>query len=298
MGYLKMRRVLLNAFVLVTMLCLCKMVAVQASDNVWAKPRTKSPEKAASPAKSTSTKTVASAAKSISPKKASAGDLPMGKDLYLKSCAPCHGEEGDGWGPLAHALYPKPRDFTMGQYKIRTNPTGSLPTDEDLIHIIYTGLHGTSMIPWDILSMEQIESLLPVLKGFSEAWQYRKPEPPVTIGREIPSSRQSIARGKELYFEKECWKCHGEEGHGDGPSSYDLKDEWDFPIQAYDFTRASKFKGGATSRDIYLRFTTGINGTPMPSFARELSDEDRWSLVHFVQSLAKKAEKHEHHGHE
>ncbi len=285
MGYLKMKRVLLNAFVMVTMLCLCKMAVVQASENVWSKKKAASPEKAESHVKS------------VSAKESSSGDLKMGKDLYLQSCAPCHGEEGDGWGPLAHALYPKPRDFTKGQYKIRTNPTGSLPTDADLIHIIYTGLHGTSMIPWDILEMEQIESLLPILKGFSEAWQYRKPEPPVTIGREIPSSKQSIARGRELYFEKECWKCHGEEGHGDGPSSYDLKDEWEVPIQAYNFTRPSKFKGGATSRDIYLRFTTGINGTPMPSFARELSDEDRWSLVHFVQSLAQKKEKHGHHGH-
>ncbi|MDR4504794.1 MAG: cytochrome c [Candidatus Scalindua sp.] len=292
MGYLKMKRFLLSAFVLVTMLCLCKMAAVQAAENVWSQSKAPSTEKPASAEKA------ASHVKSVSAEKSPAKDLLMGKDLYLKSCAACHGEEGDGWGVLAHALYPKPRDFTKGQYKIRTNPTGSLPTDADLIHVIYTGLHGTSMIPWDILEMEQIESLLPVLKSFSEAWQYRKPEPPVTIGREIPSSKQSIARGKELYFEKECWKCHGEEGHGDGPSSYDLLDEWEIPIQAYDFTRPGKFKGGATNRDIYLRFTTGINGTPMPSFARELSDEDRWSLVHFVQSLAIKEEKHARHGHE
>ncbi len=279
MGYLNMKNVLLSAFVLVAILCLSKMAAVQATENVWSKK-------------------ASGDVKAVSGKEGSAGDSKMGKDLYLQSCAPCHGEEGDGWGPLAHALFPKPRDFTKGQYKIRTNPTGSLPTDADLIHIIYTGLHGTSMIPWDILEMEQIESLLPILKSFSEAWQFRKPEPPVTMGREIVSSRQSIARGEELFFEKECWKCHGEAGHGDGPSSYDLKDEWEVPIQAYNFTRASKFKGGAASRDIYLRFSTGMNGTPMPSFARELSDEDRWSLVHFVQSLAQKKEEHGNHGHE
>jgi cytochrome c oxidase cbb3-type subunit 2 len=221
-------------------------------------------------------------------------EFKKGKDVYDKYCAVCHGEEGDGYGPLAHALYPKPRDFKKGQYKIRTNATGSLPTDADLIHVIYTGIHGTSMIPWDILEEEQIKSMLPVLKSFSEAWQYREPESPTTIGREIPSSQQSIARGKELYEQKECWKCHGETGHGDGPSSYDLTDEWEIPIQAYDFTRAGKFKGGAANRDIYLRFTTGMNGTPMPSFANELSDEDRWSLVHFVKSLAEQKEEHGH----
>ena len=37
-----------------------------------------------------------------------------------------------------------------------------------------------------------------------------------------------------------------------------------------------------------------MNGTPMPSFANELSDEDRWSLVHFVKSLAEQKEEHGH----
>jgi len=47
-----------------------------------------------------------------------------------------------------------------------------------------------------------------------------------------------------------------------------------------------------------MRFTTGMNGTPMPSFANELSDEDRWCMVHFVKSLAKQAEgKGSHAGH-
>lgn len=214
-----------------------------------------------------------------------------GKDLYDKYCAPCHGEEGDGNGPLAHALYPKPRDFTKGQYKIRSTPSGSLPTDADLIHVISVGVYGTSMIPWDILDLDQIKSILPVLKSFSEAWQYRKPEPPVVLGREMQATQKTIARGRKLYKQKECWKCHGETGQGDGPSSYDLEDEWGVPIQAYDFTREDKYKGGATNRDIYLRFTTGMNGTPMPSFANELSDEDRWCLVHYVKSLARKKEK-------
>ncbi len=214
-------------------------------------------------------------------------EFKKGKDIYIKYCAVCHGEEGDGEGPLARALYPKPRDFIRGQFKIRTNPSGSVPTDADLIHVIYTGIHGTSMIPWDILEEEQIKAMLPVIKSFSIAWQYRKPEPSVILGREMRPTQKTIARGKKLYEEKECWKCHGKTGRGDGPSSYDLEDEWGIPILPYDFTRESKYKGGSTDRDIYLRFTTGMNGTPMPSFANELSDEDRWCMVHYVKSLAK-----------
>jgi mono/diheme cytochrome c family protein len=33
-------------------------------------------------------------------------------------------------------------------------------------------------------------------------------------------------------------------------------------------------------------FITGLNGTPMPSFADSISPEEAWDLVHFIQSLS------------
>jgi hypothetical protein len=48
-------------------------------------------------------------------------------------------------------------------------------------------------------------------------------------------------------------------------------------------------KGGGTNRDIYLRIAAGIGGTPMPAFgAPQVSDLERWSLVHFVRSLMRR----------
>lgn len=41
-----------------------------------------------------------------------AGDMENGKKLFLQTCATCHGETGEGNGPAAAALEPKPRDFT------------------------------------------------------------------------------------------------------------------------------------------------------------------------------------------
>ncbi len=38
-------------------------------------------------------------------------------------------------------------------------------------------------------------------------------------------------------------------------------------------------------KEIFSRFTTGLNGTPMPSFANSIKEEERWALAHFVQSL-------------
>ena len=53
-----------------------------------------------------------------------------GKKLYLKYCSQCHGEKGDGEGYAAPHLFPKPRNFTTGKFKIRTTPTGALPTHQ------------------------------------------------------------------------------------------------------------------------------------------------------------------------
>lgn len=232
---------------------------------------------------------------SVMPMTASAINVPtevteVGKDTYKKYCSPCHGEEGKGDGPLARSLLPKPRDFSRGAYKFRTTPSGSLPTDEDIYRTIFYGVPNSTMIPWDILTEEQRLSVIPVLKSFSEAFEVRKPDASVNVGLEIRPTERTIAEGKKIYEEKlECWKCHGVEGRGDGPSASEQEDDFGFPIKPFDFT-TGKFKGGNSPTDVYLRFTTGLNGTPMPSFAKELSDEQRWYLTHYVLSLIKPEE--------
>ncbi|MFO0793220.1 MAG: c-type cytochrome [Candidatus Brocadiaceae bacterium] len=232
----------------------------------------------------------------IAPTTARALNVPtevteLGKNTYKKYCSPCHGEEGKGDGPLSRSMLPKPRDFTRGAYKFRTTPSGSLPTDDDIYRTISYGVPNSTMIPWDILTEEQRLSVIPVLKSFSEAFEVRKPDAPVDVGLEVRPTERTIAEGKKIYEEKlECWKCHGVEGRGDGPSAGEQEDDFGFPIKPFDFT-TGKFKGGNSSRDVYLRFTTGLNGTPMPSFAKELSDEQRWCLTHYVMSLVKPEDK-------
>jgi len=215
-----------------------------------------------------------------------------GKEIYKMNCASCHGEKGDGMGPVANALTIKPRDFTIGSYKIRSTPNGSLPSDEDLLRTIKMGMPGTSMIPWDILDEGQRKALLPVIKGFSKFFEDEKPEKAVKISKEIPYSKEAVAKGKEVYMKKGCWECHGEKGKGDGFKGDRLKDDWGNHIVPYDFTAGDSFKGGSSDKDIYLRFTTGMTGTPMPSYEDSISVEQRWYLVHFVKSLTKGEMKH------
>ena len=83
----------------------------------------------------------------------------------------------------------------------------------------------------------------------------------------------------------ECWKCHGPQGHGDGPSASTLTDSKDNPIRPYNFSTGTRFKCGTSNRDLYRIFETGVDGTPMPSFADNLKGNDGWDLVHFLRTM-------------
>ena len=80
-------------------------------------------------------------------------------------------------------------------------------------------------------------------------------------------------------------RCHGEAGRGDGPSAPTLIDDAGHPIRAADLTRRWTFRGGPTREDIFRTFSTGLNGTPMPSFFDSVSEPDRWALTDYVYSL-------------
>jgi mono/diheme cytochrome c family protein len=210
-----------------------------------------------------------------------------GKKLYGGNCAQCHGDKGDGQGIATPFVLPRPRDFTAGKFKIRTTPSGALPTDEDLRSIIRAGMPYTAMPAWPNFSDEQVKDLIYTIKSF--AADFAKPErqvEPIQIPAPPSSSSDSIEKGKNLYAELGCARCHGELGRADGPSAPTLKDDWGNPIRPADLTRRWTFRGGPTRRDIFRAFSTGLNGTPMPSFADALSVEQRWDLVSYIYSLS------------
>jgi mono/diheme cytochrome c family protein len=82
------------------------------------------------------------------------------RGLYRQHCVHCHGISGDGAGPTAEFLFPRPRDFRRGIFKF-TSTTGSKPTREDLRRIILRGIPNTSMAPFEaILSPPEVEQVL------------------------------------------------------------------------------------------------------------------------------------------
>ena len=214
-----------------------------------------------------------------------AGDTGAGKQLYYRYCWGCHGFRGDGNGENGTYLNILPRNFVAATFKCRSTPTGTLPTDEDLFNAMTRGFNNSYMPSWITLTAQNRADLLAFIKTFSPRWKTDKPGDPINVPAEPAATLDGIKHGKELFTKLECWKCHGPEGRGDGPSASTLTDSNDQPIRPYNFAEGSRFKCGTTNHDLYKIFMTGLDGTPMPSFADVIKPEDAWDLVHYLRTL-------------
>ena len=210
-----------------------------------------------------------------------------GKKLYAQYCSQCHGDKGDGEGYATPHLYPRPRNFTSGKFKVRTTPNGALPTHQDLVNIIRRGMPYTSMPAWPALSDQQVSDLAYFITTFYPDFSNKELVPkPVELPSAPSSTKESIELGKKLYAETGCLKCHGNLGRGDGPSAPTLMDELGQPIRAANLSEPWTFRGGPSREDIFRTMSTGLNGTPMPSFSDSLSPEQRWAITDFIVSLS------------
>ena len=213
------------------------------------------------------------------------GHSDAGKPLYYRFCWGCHGFRGDGNGENGPYLNILPRNFVAATFKCRSTPTGALPTDEDLYDSVGRGFTNSNMPGWISLTKQQRADMVAFIKTFSPRWKTDKPGDPINVPAEPAVTLDSIKHGKELFTKLECWKCHGPEGRGDGPSAATLTDSNDQPIRPYNFAAGSRFKCGTTNHDLYKIFMTGLDGTPMPSFADVIKPEDAWDLVHYLRTL-------------
>jgi cytochrome c oxidase cbb3-type subunit I/II len=211
--------------------------------------------------------------------------VARGRAVYHERCIGCHGATGDGNGPAATFLFPRPRDFTLAVFKFRTTPSGSLPTDGDLFRTVSRGVRWTAMPTWHELPEKDRLAVITFVKTLSTRWQDEQPEPARGLPTPPPATPALLARGKALYQKAKCWECHGDTGKGDGPSANQLTDDFDLPIRPADFTKG-QFKGGSHVTDVFRTMTLGLDGTPMPSFADSMSDDERWAIPHYVLSFS------------
>ena len=220
-----------------------------------------------------------------------------GKQVYERRCLGCHGASGNGNGPAAAFIQTdRPRNFNLGVFKFRLTPSGSLPDDGDLLRTITRGVRGTAMPTWHELPQKDVLAVIQYIKYELAAdrsdpkkpYLYFVEEPlkaPLYVGDAPKPSPQLITRGAEVWQSAKCWECHGKEGKGDGEKAAGLKDDIGFPIPPANLT-TGQFKSGANVKDIFRTMSTGLSGTPMPSFSDTVPADDRWALAYYVLSLS------------
>lgn len=213
------------------------------------------------------------------------GHATKGAQAYRRFCSGCHGVIGDGEGENAPWIDPKPRNFTLGVFKCRSTPSGTLPTDEDLYNTIGRGLVNSNMPRWFPLTNQDRADLVAYVKHFSPRFAKEKPGTPIQIPPEPAVTADRVKAGRAIFTKVECWKCHGVEGRANGPSAETLTDDQGRPIRPFNFHDETRFKCGITDQDLYRIFMTGLDGTPMPSYMDNLKPDDAWDLVMYLRSL-------------
>ncbi len=243
--------------------------------------------------------------------------LEYGFQVYQKRCTQCHGSTGDGNGPVAASLYPRPRDYRKGIFKFGSTPFGSKPIREDLIRTVQRGVSGTSMPAFHLLPAADIDAVVDYVLALthrgelesqltvevSSADEYDADILKDTIGlirdRWIQADQEvyqpltpqpvftaeHVTAGRAAFLSKGCAQCHGADGRGQTPENLkgDRQDAWGYSTRAADLT-SGMLRGGARPIDVYRRIYGGINGTPMPAFNTNLKDEPNtiWNLVAYV----------------
>ena len=210
--------------------------------------------------------------------------LYLGQQVYQVNCAVCHGVGGDGNGPSASMFRIRPRDFRTGLFKFRSTASGSLPTDDDLLHTLTQGVRWTGMIGRPDIGENDRRAVIQYIKTFSSRFAKEQPGKPVIVPAAPAKTQEILDQGKRLYNEVGCNACHGEQGRGDGPSAGGLKDDWGWKTWPSDLTWRP-LKRGSDTRETYLTLVTGLSGTPMPSYASSLNSAQLWSLVYYLESL-------------
>jgi mono/diheme cytochrome c family protein len=204
-----------------------------------------------------------------------------GKPLYLRECSGCHGERGNGAGPAADFIEPRPRDFTAGVFKFRTTPPGKPPATADILRIIERGIPGTAMPSFAFLSPDERKQIAAHVLKLADLLEESEPAP-IALPSAPPETPASLAKGKQMYADAGCASCHGDLGKGDGQQ--DMKDTAGRPIRARDLTQ-EPYRGGTERSDVYYRLVTGLDGTPMPSYDGVIDPPDLWAIADYVLSL-------------
>jgi mono/diheme cytochrome c family protein len=109
-----------------------------------------------------------------------------------------------------------------------------------------------------------------------ETTGWKAPQEAKKIKNPMKATKESVQKGQEIY-EKKCALCHGTKGDGKGPAGAGLN------------PKPTNFKEShgekMTDGEPLWKITRGRG--PMPSFEKELTAEERWHVVNYINALSK-----------
>jgi mono/diheme cytochrome c family protein len=292
---------------LTIVLLMCLAAGCGRGEQRQARPAPRAPQK--QPAQTTAGQPARSAApaNTAAEDQAVASHGERGRQLYAQHCAGCHGEKGNGQALAGRYLFPRPRDFRAGRFRLVSTVNG-IPTLDDIETVIARGMPGSAMPPWPGLSESDRRLLAEQViefrrEGIRDAERkiaaeigeevdpadleeivgdLTTPGPPVAVPALAEPTAEAVARGKQLYMTRGCASCHGPEGRGDGQQN--MVDAEGLPARARDLTRGL-FKGSPDPASVYRRILAGMPGSPMPA-SQQITPEQVADLAHYVLSLS------------
>jgi sulfur oxidation c-type cytochrome SoxX len=199
--------------------------------------------------------------------------LGTSQEIYQNLCMRCHGQSGDGHGPIATYLDPYPRDFTNIGF-MNSKP------EERYVASIKNGVGGTSMPAWGkVLSDDQIRGVLAYINQTFTKEARREIRPrDVPDVNPVAATAESTSRGEQIYLQR-CTGCHGRKADGKGANSLDI-----LP-RPRNLLNAS-FVNATDDRRMFESILYGVQGTAMPPWIDYgLTKNDVGDLVNYIRSL-------------
>ena len=177
--------------------------------------------------------------------------------LYLERCAGCHGPKGEGDGPAAAGLRPRPANLAAHRY-----------TTTHAAAVLWNGVAGTAMPAWRDEPWYNVASLIAAAQSFGDEAGKN-----AGLGEQAGLRSADTDLGARVYAAN-CSQCHGERGGGDGFSAASL------PVAPANFQRQQP------TLDYALRVIAGgVEGTPMAPWTARISEQELLAVAHYVRSF-------------
>ena len=125
--------------------------------------------------------------------------LQLGRMVYMKNCLHCHGVAGDGAGPTARYLNPRPRDYRLGVFKFTETMATERATRNDLWRVVKYGIPGTYMPSFLLLKDEETHAVVEYVRWLAMRGELEKRMGDELVDYSQDSIKDEFQKAKNSY---------------------------------------------------------------------------------------------------